>query len=59
MLIQVAVSTDGHQRALVLGRRVNQLVPPSNQVVVGHVASVGAAAVVAHGKNIFNYFNTL
>ena len=50
---QLAVSTDVHQRALMTCQPVKQLVPESNQVVVDRVAFVGAAAVVAHGKNIY------
>ena len=50
---QLAVSTDVRQRALMTCQPVKQLVPGSNQVVVDRVAFVGAAAVVAHGKNIY------
>ena len=53
---QLAVSTDVRQRALMTCQPVKQLVPQSNQVVVDLVAFVGAAAVVAHGKNIYIYY---
>lgn len=53
---QLAVSTDVRQRALITCQAVKQLVPKSNQVVVDLVAFVGAAAVVAHGKNIYTYY---
>ena len=57
---QEAVFVDGRQRAVLCPQPqlVKQLVPQSNQAVVGRVAFVGAAVVVAHGKN-YTYIITL